>query len=48
MNFCIIFRPDNLTSILSTNKFKVEINGLKDRLGNAMDKIEYEVEFFKL
>ena len=49
MNFCIIFRPDGITSYGgSTNKFKVEVTGLKGVKNNALPTMTYSVEFFSL
>jgi hypothetical protein len=45
--YCIIFRPDNLSSLTISKNFKVEIKGLVDKSGNPQ-QIDYEVEFFSL
>jgi uncharacterized protein YkwD len=45
--YCIIFRPDGITSFLFNKKFKVEIGGLVDKSGKTQ-QLEYEVEFFTL
>ncbi|MCL1957061.1 MAG: hypothetical protein FWF63_07040 [Fibromonadales bacterium] len=45
--YCIIFRPDGLSSFNTNKRFKVEIEGLMDKSDKAQ-KIEYEVEFFAL
>jgi len=45
--YCIIFRPDGISSFNSNKRFKVEIEGLVDKSDKAQ-KIEYEVEFFAL
>jgi len=45
--YCIIFRPDGISSFDANKRFKVEIEGLVDKSDNAK-KIEYEVEFFVL
>jgi hypothetical protein len=45
--FCIIFRPDGVTSY-GTDKYKVEVTGLKDTKNAALPKMAYEVSFFKL
>jgi len=45
--YCIIFRPDGISSFDSNKRFKVEIEGLVDKSDKAQ-KIEYEVEFFAL
>jgi uncharacterized protein YkwD len=47
MPYCIIFRPDGITSFLFNKKFKVEIDGLVDKSGKTQ-QIEYEVEFFTM
>jgi len=47
MPYCIIFRPDGISSFAFNKKFKVEIDGLVDKSGKT-EKIEYEVEFFTL
>jgi hypothetical protein len=47
MPYCIIFRPDGISSFVLNKKFKVEIGGLVDKSGNTQ-QIEYEVEFFTL
>ena len=47
MPYCIIFRPDGITSLISNKRFKVEISGLVDKSGKNQD-IVYEVEFFRL
>jgi hypothetical protein len=47
MPYCIIFRPDGISSFDSNKRFKVEIEGLVDKSDKAQ-KIEYEVEFFAL
>jgi uncharacterized protein YkwD len=45
--FCIIFRPDGVTSY-ETDKYKVEVTGLRDTKNVALPKMEYTVTFFKL
>jgi hypothetical protein len=45
--YCIIFRPDGITSFLTSKKFKVEIGGLVEKTGETQ-QLEYEVEFFTL
>ncbi|MDR1419127.1 MAG: hypothetical protein LBI86_02015 [Treponema sp.] len=45
--YCIIFKPDGITSFLFEKRFKVEIDGLVNKTGQSQ-KIEYEVEFFTL
>jgi len=45
--YCIIFRPDGISSFNSNKRFKVEIEGLVDKSDKAQ-KIEYEVEFFAM
>jgi hypothetical protein len=45
--YCIIFRPDGISSFDTNKRFKVEVEGLVDKSDNAK-KIEYEVEFFTL
>jgi uncharacterized protein YkwD len=47
MPYCIIFRPDGITSFAMNKKFKVEIGGLVDTSGKTQ-QFEYEVEFFTL
>jgi len=45
--YCIIFRPDGISSLDVDKRFKVEIGGLVDK-SDKPQKIEYEVEFFTL
>jgi hypothetical protein len=47
MPYCIIFRPDGISSFDLNKKFKVEIEGLVDN-SDKKQRIEYEVEFFTL
>jgi len=47
MPYCIIFRPDGISSLDAENRFKVEVGGLMDKSGKSRT-IEYEVEFFEL
>jgi uncharacterized protein YkwD len=47
MPYCIIFRPDGITSFVINKRFKVEIGGLVDKSGKTQ-QLEYEVEFFTL
>jgi len=47
MHYCIIFRPDGISSFALNKRFKVEIGGLVDKSGKTQ-QIEYEVEFFTL
>jgi len=47
MPYCIIFRPDGVSSLDAEKRFKVEIGGLVDKSGKP-HKLEYEVEFFTL
>jgi len=47
MPYCIIFRPDGISSLDTDKRFKVEIGGLVDK-SDKPRKIEYEVEFFTL
>jgi len=49
MNFCIIFRPDGIASFGSgSNKYRVEVSGLKSPKNAALAKMVYDVEFFSL
>jgi len=49
MNFCIIFRPDGITSYGNdSNKYRVEVTGLMGVNNRALPKIVYDVEFFSL
>ncbi len=45
--FCIIFRPEGGTDLLFNKKYRVEIQGMIDKSGNATP-VNYEVEFFFL
>ena len=47
MPFCIIFRPDGISSLEAENRFKAEVGGVVDKSGKVLT-IVYEVEFFTL
>ena len=49
MYYFIIFRPDGITSYGgNTNRYKVEVMGLKGVKNNALPTMVYNVEFFSL
>jgi hypothetical protein len=49
MDFCIVFRPDGIASFGNTsNKYRVEVTGLKGPNNATLPKMVYDVEFFSL
>ena len=49
MNFCIIFRPDGIASFgNNSNKYRVEVTGLRGVNNAALPKMVYDVDFFSL
>jgi hypothetical protein len=49
MDFCIVFRPDGIASFGNgSNKYRVEVTGLKGANNATLPKMVYDVEFFSL